>query len=129
MFVEHPSILITDDDPNFRETVSGVLQPRGYRTLLASNGEEAVDIVRAAEVHLVLLDNNMPKLTGLETLRLVKEVRSLLPCILLSARLDEALRDAALRANAFSVLSKPVSCGDITSAVARALRETYGWKN
>ena len=123
-----PSILITDDDQHFRETLGHVLALCGFRTLLASDGEEAVQIVQSAEVHLLLVDMNMPKLTGLETLRLVKQIKAMLPCILLSARMDESLRAEAVRERAFSVLSKPVSRRQITRTVQHALQATYGWQ-
>ena len=45
MLVETPSLLITDDDPAYRETLQVVFEPRGFRTLLAGDGEEALDIV------------------------------------------------------------------------------------
>ncbi len=122
-----PSLLITDDDTAFRETLCGVFQPRGFRVLSAGDGEEALKIVGQEDVHLLLLDMHMPRLTGLETLRRVKLFRSRLPCILLSARLDEALVQQARMAEAFSVLSKPVSHRVITSAVEQALRRIYGW--
>jgi CheY-like chemotaxis protein len=76
---------------------------------------------------LLLLDNNMPRLSGLETLRRVKQINSLLPCILLSARMDDTLRAQAEQAQAFSVLPKPVSRGQITSIVEEAFRMAYGW--
>ena len=123
-----PSILITDDDRQFRETLGNVLAPCGFRTLLASDGEEAVRIVQTTEVHLLLVDMNMPRLTGLETLLLVKQIKAMLPCILLSAKMDESLRAEAVRERAFSVLSKPVTRLQITQTVQRALMSTYGWQ-
>ena len=126
-FSNSPLILITDDDPHFRETLSELFLPRGFKTLLASDGEEALDLVTSHDVHLLLLDNNMPRLTGLETLRRVKQINALLPCILLSARMDDVLREQAQQAQAFSVLPKPVSRGDLTNAVDHALRMAYGW--
>jgi CheY-like chemotaxis protein len=122
-----PSILITDDDRGFRETLRSVFEPQGFRTLLAGDGEEALEIVRREEIHLVLLDMHMPKLTGLETIRLVKQMRALLPCILMSALADDDLIEQALREHAFSVLTKPVSHRKITSTVRSALRWTYNW--
>jgi CheY-like chemotaxis protein len=127
MMVNFPSLLITDDDPDFRQTLQGVFEPQGFRTLLAGDGEEAIHIVRTQEVHLVLLDVHMPKLTGLETLRLVKQFKALLPCILLSAQWDELLLEQARLAQAFSVLSKPVTLRQITGAVRQALERTYAW--
>src|SRR5271170_3228901 len=76
------SILITDDDPGCREVLRDIFEPEGYRTLLASSGEEAIDIVRDQPVHIALLDMHMPRLTGLETLELVRQINNLLPCIL-----------------------------------------------
>ena len=122
-----PSILITDDDRDFRETLRGVFEPEGFRTLLASAGDEAIDIVRRQDVHLLLLDMHMPRLTGLETLRLVKQFKSRLPCILLSANADQLLVEQARQADAFSFLSKPVSRREITSTVRLALHRTYNW--
>jgi CheY-like chemotaxis protein len=122
-----PSILITDDDLSFRETLQSMFEPHGFHTLLAGDGEEALKIVRSNEVHVVLLDMHMPKLSGLETLRRMKDFKALLPCILLSADADEALVRQALTARADSVLRKPVTRQRITSVVQQALEQTYHW--
>jgi CheY-like chemotaxis protein len=128
MIIEAPSLLITDDDAAFRETLRGLFEPEGYRTLLAGDGEEALTIIRSREVHLLLLDMHMPKLTGLETLRRVKQLKAILPCILLSAHLDELLIEQARLAQAFSVLAKPVTFDRLTAIVRQALRWTYDWR-
>lgn len=126
MIGHRPSILITDDDRGFREALRGVLDPH-FGTHVAADGEEALRIVRTQTVHLVLLDMHMPKLTGLETLRIVKQHFATLPCILMSAEADERLRREAAAARAFAVLTKPVSGRRVTHAVARALQTTYRW--
>ena len=123
-----PSILITDDDPSFRETVGGVLEPQGFRTLMASDGEEAIEVMKREQVHLLMLDMHMPRLTGLETLRRLRSWNVQTPSILLSAELDDAIRDAARRAAAFEVLGKPVTREQITDVVARALYDAYEWQ-
>jgi CheY-like chemotaxis protein len=128
MLLETPSLLITDDDQGYRETLRGVFEPRGINTLLASNGEEAVKIVQNECVHLVLLDMHMPKLSGLETLQRLKEIRALLPCILLSAQLDDKIIKQAQLAHAFSVLSKTVTLNQIRNVVSQALERTYAWQ-
>jgi CheY-like chemotaxis protein len=122
-----PSLLITDDDRAFRETLCGVFQPRGFHVYSAGDGEEALEILGQRDIHLVLLDMHMPRLSGLETIRRVKQIRSRLPCILLSARMDEVLAQQARLADAFSVLAKPVSCAAITNTVEQALRRIYNW--
>jgi len=127
MITRTPSILITDDDHGFRSTLSEVFEPRGFRTLEAGNGEEALQLLEQEEVHLLVLDNHMPKLTGLETLRLVRRRRAWLPCILLSAEMDESIKRQARLVHAFSVLAKPVTRAEITTTVDEALLRTYAW--
>ena len=128
MLTESPSLLITDDDSAFRQTLQGVFEPEGFRTILAGDGEEALRIIHTQTVHIILLDMHMPKLTGLETLRRVKRFKAMLPCILLSADLDEMLIEQARRAEAFSVLAKPVTRLQITGVVRQALSATYNWQ-
>lgn len=128
MVANIPSVLITDDDLGFRETLRCIIEPEGFHTLLASDGEEALRLIQSAQVDLVLLDMHMPKLTGLETLRQVKQMRSVLPCILMSAEADEMLVEQALEAKAFSVLKKPMTRRSLTDALRSALRFGYRWK-
>jgi CheY-like chemotaxis protein len=120
-----PSILITDDDRDFRETLQGVFEPLGFHTFSAGDGEEALDILRRETVHLALLDMHMPRLTGLEALRQMKRFDSRLPCILLSAEADENLIAEAREAMAFDVLRKPVSRINVLTVVRLALTTHY----
>jgi CheY-like chemotaxis protein len=120
------SILITDDDLGCREALRSIFEPEGYRTLLAASGEEALDIVRVEAVHLALLDMHMPRLTGLETLELVRQVNALLPCILVTADATEGLIRQAFRARAYSVIPKPVSKNVVLYTVVRTLVRVYG---
>ncbi len=128
MIGEFPSILIADDDRELRETLAEVLAPQGFRTLLAEDGAQALRLVRVEPVHVVLMDMHMPELTGLETIRLVKQIRVLLPCILMSAKADERLVEAAEQARAFMVLPKPISRHLVLQTVTFALRRSYGWR-
>ena len=122
------SILIADDDGNCREALREIMEPEGFRTLLASSGEEALDIVRSATVHLALLDMHMPTLTGLETLQLVRQINALLPAILVTADYNEHLVRQACLAHAYSVIPKPVSKNVVLYTVVRALARSYGGK-
>ncbi|MFO0946433.1 MAG: response regulator [Planctomycetota bacterium] len=79
------SILIADDDSTHRATLRDIFEPRGYRTLLACNGREVIDIVEAEPVHCLLLDMHMPELDGLETLRILRQIQASLPAIMLTA--------------------------------------------
>jgi DNA-binding response OmpR family regulator len=127
VLLETPSLLITDDDPGFQETLRVIFEPKGFRTLLAGDGEEALRIVHQERVHLVLLDMHMPKLTGLETLRRLKEFRAMLPCILLSAQLEDWIVEQAMLAHADSVLPKTLTIRQIANSVFLTLRRTYAW--
>jgi DNA-binding response OmpR family regulator len=127
MSLETPSLLITDDDFDFRQTLREALEPQGFRTLLAGDGEEALAIVRRETVHLALLDMHMPRLSGLETIRRVRELHKRLPCILISAAMDESLAQEAERVEAYSVLSKPVRFAHLNGVIRGALRATYAW--
>src|SRR3569623_3417587 len=108
MIAEPLSILITDDDACFRETLRDVIAPHGFRTLLAGDGMEALDIVRRESVHLLLLDNHMPRLSGLQTIEAVKRFNSELPCILLSAEADERKKEEAIRVQTIAKLPNTV---------------------
>jgi CheY-like chemotaxis protein len=124
--VQPYSILITDDDRNCRETLREIFEPEGYPTYLAASGEEAVDIVRERPIHLALLDLHMPRLTGLETLALVRQVNALLPCILVTADVTEQVMRQAFQARVYSVIPKPVSRHVVLYTVVRALMRAYG---
>lgn len=149
MNLEVPSILITDDDRGFRETLRMLFAERGFRPLLAADGEEALEVFRNEPVHLALVDMHMPRLDGLETIRRVREFTVLSavpaadlagtllssdeeprrppPWILLSAALDDRVTAIARALDAFSILAKPVSFSELTQSVGQAMRATYDW--
>lgn len=122
--LDTPSLLITDDDRDFRETLRSIFHRRGFSTLLAADGEEAIRIVSDRTVHVVLMDLHMPRVSGLEAIGRIRELNSRLPCILISATLSDDLRACT---EAFSVLSKPISHQEVTSTVQAALRVVYDW--
>ena len=119
-------ILITDDDPDCREALREIMEPEGFHTLLASSGEEAIDIAQSQAVHLALLDMHMPTLTGLETLRMLRQICALLPCILITADVTESLIREACQEKAYSVIPKPVSKNVVLYTVVRTLVRVYG---
>lgn len=123
-----PQILISDDDFEFRDTLCGALEPEGLQTYTAGDGREAVEMVYRLNVHLVLLDIHMPKLSGLDVLRQVREAGLPAPCILMSAQLDEDLIREAEQLKAFSVLPKNAGLRQFKGIVAQALRDFYGWQ-
>jgi CheY-like chemotaxis protein len=122
---ERYSILITDDDRRCREALREIMEPEGFQTLLASSGEEALDIVREEPVHLLLLDLHLPRLTGLETIQLVRQINAVLPWILVTGDADERVIRQACQARAYSVIPKPVSKNVVLYTVVRALGRFY----
>ncbi|PQO43765.1 response regulator [Blastopirellula marina] len=123
--VRAPNLLITDDDRGFREALAEVFAARGFQTHLAKDGVEAVDVVRSQEIDVALFDYHMPRKTGLEAIVECRIAVSQLPCILLSGNLDDLIRQQAISAQVFSILSKPVSLPDITSTVREALEQRF----
>ena len=85
---------------------------------MARDGQEAVEIVRGERIDLVLIDMHMPRLTGLEAIRQMKQMHQHLPCILISAEVTDELRRVT---EAFRVLAKPVPLTELTDSVAAAL--------
>ena len=120
------SVLITDDETGCREALRSLLDHAGYRTLIATCGEEAIEIVRVERVHVALLDMHMPTLTGLEVIEIVRRYDSLLPCILVTADATEGLMRQAFHARVYSVIPKPVSRNVVLYTVVRALERAYG---
>jgi CheY-like chemotaxis protein len=120
------AILIADDDAQSRNALRDIVEPAGYETVLASSGEEAVDIVRGQPIHLVLLDMYMPTLTGLETLLLVRQINSMLPAILVTGDATESLVRKAIQMQVYSVIPKPVSKNMLLYTVVKALSRFYG---
>ena len=92
----------------------------------SEDGAEAVEIVQRQLVHLLILDMHMPDLTGLETLRLIRQVaRRVLPTIFITADRSEHLRREALNAEACSLVPKPVNPNVVRILVHRILSEFY----
>jgi CheY-like chemotaxis protein len=120
------SILIADDDTSCRQALRDIMGAEGFRTWTASSGEEALDIVREKDVHLALLDMHMPTLTGLETLQLARQIKSLLPAILITGDFNENLIRQACQLHFYSVIPKPINKNVVLYTVVRALAGVYG---
>lgn len=121
---KHPprSVLIADDDESCREALRDIVESEGFRTLLASSGEEAVDIVQEEPIHLALFDLQMPRMTGLETVQVVHQINALLPCILVTANATQDVIRQAFQVRAYSVIPKPVSKSILLFTMLRAMK-------
>jgi CheY-like chemotaxis protein len=120
------SILLADDDAATRDTLREIVAPLGYRTLLASDGMEALEIVRREIIHAALFDMHMPNLTGLEALQMLRQFNVDLPVILITADSNVGLIRQAFQLQAYSVIPKPVSRNVVVHTLSRALGRFRG---
>ena len=120
------SVLIADDDPSNRDALREIVEPEGYRTVLASSGEEALDLIREESVHLALFDMHMQRMTGVEAVEIVHQMNAVLPCILVTADPNEEVLRQAFRVHVYSVIPKPVSRNILLYTMVRALMKVYG---
>ncbi len=121
------SILIADDDRGAREALGEMLAARGFRTVLAADGGEAVELVQVDLVHLVLFDMHMPRLTGLEAFAVIRQTLDrILPAVLMTADANNELIRQAFAAQVYSVIPKPVNGNVVLHTLERALAKVYG---
>ena len=113
-------ILIVDDDPNQRELLSGFLDNQGYGTLMASDGEEALQLLEHEAVHLVLLDHRMPGLTGDMVLAKIREMNPSLRVIMITAFGDVDTAVTAMKLGACEFLEKPVDLSLLLKRIQKA---------
>lgn len=113
------SILIVDDEAVIRDFFSRVLTE--YKVYTASNGTEALNIIKNNKPDLVLLDINMPGIDGIETLRQIKSVDKNIEVIMLSAFGTVKTSMVAAKLGAYDSMSKPFDLEEIKSVIKGAL--------
>lgn len=107
---QQPSLLIVDDEPGMRTYLNDLLKP-DYRILAANDGQMALDMARAEQPQLMLLDLMLPSMDGLEVCRRLKgdPKTEKIKIVLLTARIDEGAKIEALKNGANDFLTKPFS--------------------
>jgi signal transduction histidine kinase/class 3 adenylate cyclase/two-component SAPR family response regulator len=102
-------ILVVDDNPDLRTYVSGILRQQGYQLFTARNGEEGFQVAQAQRPHLIVTDLMMPKVSGLDLTRMIREQEDLkgIPIILLTAKADENTHLEGVEHGVDAYLSKP----------------------
>lgn len=118
------NILIVEDDPSIRKLVRVNLAKRGYTVVEAADSHEAIALFQAEPFDLVLLDLMLPGLSGVDVTAWIRG-RSDVPIIILSARLEEDLKVAALDAGADDYVTKPFSSEELLARVRAFLRRSY----
>src|SRR5512137_2716868 len=119
-----PRILVVDDNPENREILRARLASQGYEILTASDGEEALAMVREALPDLILLDIMMPKVDGIEVCRMLRADPAFpfTPIIMVTARADSKDIVAGLAAGGDEYLTKPVDQASLVARVKSMLR-------
>ena len=116
-------ILVVDDEPGIRQSLSGALEDDGYSVEAVENGEACLEALGRAEFELVLLDIWLPGMDGMEVLSRVQEIpfaeRPLVVMISGHANIEGAVK--ATKLGAFDFLEKPLSLEKISVAVKNAL--------
>ena len=125
--IARPTLLITDDDRGFRETLGELFARRGFEPMLASDGEEAIRVARSHQVHVALFDFHMPRQTGVESIVACRQLGLNIPYFLLTGSLDDNIRNQVNQINIFGLLEKPISANAVTHAVQQAMQSTYPW--
>jgi two-component system KDP operon response regulator KdpE len=118
------NILIVEDDPNIRKLVRVNLVKRGYTVSEAEDSHQAIELFQSLPVDLVLLDLLLPGLSGVDICKWIR-ARSDVPIIVLSARLEEDLKVAALDAGADDYVTKPFGQEELLARVRAFLRRSY----
>jgi two-component system KDP operon response regulator KdpE len=118
-------ILVVDDDPQIRRVLKVALTGQGFEVDDARNGEAALDRLRAARFDLILLDINMPGMSGLEVCRTIRAT-SEIAIIMLTVRDSEADTVEALDAGADDYVTKPFKPSELSARIRAALRRSPG---
>ena len=117
-----PTILIVEDDANFRRVLEYQLNKAGYRTTVAENGTKALELFAEHRHKIVLTDLNMPETSGTEVLKEVKKTSPDTPVIIITAfgSIDSAVE--AMKLGAFHYLTKPVNNDELLHTVNNAFK-------
>jgi two-component system, OmpR family, KDP operon response regulator KdpE len=117
------TVMIVDDEPQIRRVVRTTLSSQGYAVVEAKSGEEALEKLRSDHPSLILLDVNMPGMSGLDVCREIRE-SSHIPIIMLTVRNAERDKVQALDAGADDYVVKPFGAQELMARIRAALRHT-----
>lgn len=131
--MEQLTVLVTDDDQDIRDGIEIYLKNEGYRVLKAGNGLEALELLNAHDVHVIILDIMMPILDGISTTFKIREQRNI-PIIMLSAKVEDSDKIHGLSVGADDYVTKPFHPMELVARVKSQLRRyvslgTYEDKN
>lgn len=117
-------ILVVDDEPGIRDVASMVLIDAGFPVTTASNGSEALASIARERPGLLLLDLNMPVMTGWEVLARLREAQAGIPVVFMTA--GNGAKAEAERCHADGYMSKPFELDELSAIAARFLGGATG---
>ena len=115
------SILWTDDEIDLLKPHVLFLESKGYEVTTASNGQDALELVAKKDYDIIFLDENMPGLSGLETLVKIKNMKSNIPVIMITKSEEEAIMEEAIGSKIADYLIKPVNPNQILLSIKKNL--------
>lgn len=118
------TILIVDDEADLLDLIEYNLEKEGYNVIKAENGQDCIKLARKYNPDLIILDIMMPKMTGIEVCKVLKDdpILKVRPVIFLTARGDEKTEIEGLEMGADDFLSKPISTSKLVSRIRTVLR-------
>jgi two-component system alkaline phosphatase synthesis response regulator PhoP len=119
-----PRILVAEDERDIRELIGFTLRYAGFEVELATNGAEAVEKASQVQPDLIMLDVRMPRMTGYEACRILKEnpVTAEIPIVFLSAKGQEVEIEQGLASGALEYIVKPFAPDDLANQVRDILK-------
>lgn len=114
-------ILWTDDEVEALSSHIYFLQEKGYEIDTCSNGNDTIDLVKQNPYDLIFLDEHMPGLSGIETLRLIKEVRTDIPVVMITKSEEEEIMESAIGSEIADYLIKPVKPNQVLLTIKKIL--------
>ena len=119
--MDRTTVLMIDDELDFIRPVSKRLTKRGFNALLASGGEDGLEILDNENVDVVLLDISMPGMDGIMTLGELKKAHPSVEVLMLTAHAKSDLVISSLGMGAYDYLMKPAEIGELTKKIEDAV--------
>ncbi len=123
------TVMVVDDSKTVRTLVSSIIEKSGHTSLTAADGDICIELINAHQIDLLLLDVNMPRKSGMEVLRYLRDHHFNIPVIMISGSCDIGQAVMALKLGAYDFLEKPVIPDKLLVTVKNALAEAELRKN
>ena len=117
------NILIVDDDPDFRENLSGILRDEGYAPVTAATGKEAMERVRGDEFAVALIDLRLEDMSGLDVMKEIKERSPMTEGIFITGYASRSSAIDAVKLAAYSYVEKPFNVGQLLETIRMAIEK------